>query len=585
MAEATPAPDPKLSCPICLASSADRRNATTTAETSSETQEGKEEDDDIIEFLVTPCEHVFCKECIERVLIRPRGRNGIPTRAPCPLCREEVDLFDLRRAAAASSLSSSPSAYAGNSDLSSWPVASYRFKQRCLLGVNNPEEVMQKMIEGRGVMKGFGIRFCFNEVPSMDIVRPARPFLMAFDCDWTEIANRSDDEVDDNLLELDSVAFDRSHFHRESMTFHGKISFANPTRGDDGYFYERLSCLLHFSGNGNYIRRGNLRWKFAPTSGTTYPLDGTWEVQFSSENSTVIYVQTHFFNCFGTMYNITIDEESFCPRISWPGDSVEQISDQEIWPGTAGPGVDETLEWRTNQPGLERIVWKRKRANLDDCWRSVDIISGNFVYQKCNQHSGSEQPLGPSYRADSIWGNTFCQAFCVGLASYHFLDPSPVGNLQAFISYENPRTEMFPCLDNNETVPSRVPFRNIAWEPETRTFKGDICWEQDYGTTWMNESKWSYRIVFDPTFMFVVSGTCTRSMGAPHQFGNDLIYINAALEIPLRETLQTTQSTGEYLNVMRRWRDDNASSGTLEMMGEVAMAVMGDRETMFDFNL
>ena len=135
-------------------------------------------------------------------------------------------------------------------------------------------------------------------------------------------------------------------------------------------------------------------------------------------------------------------------------------------------------------------------------------------------------------------------------------------------------------------MPSQVPFRNISWHPETRVFKGDICWEQDYNTAWMSETKWSYEIKFDPKFMFVESGTCKRALGEDHRFGVDLIYINAALEAPLKQNRDSIQSTGEYLDIVRSWRSEgNASPGTLAMLGEVAMSVLDNRESMFDFNL
>ena len=170
------------------------------------------------------------------------------------------------------------------------------------------------------------------------------------------------------------------------------------------------------------------------------------------------------------------------------------------------------------------------------------------------------------------------------MASYHFLEPDDDGNLQAYISYESSSTEVWPSLDNGNPVPARVPFRNIEWDQNTRTFKGDICWEEDYQTTWTRAGLWQYEITFDSTFMFVVSGTVSSSVREPHKFGIDLIYINAAMETPLRETLQTSESTEEYLGVIRSWRDDEASSSTLDMLGEVAMSVMSEL-SLIDFNL
>jgi len=489
------------------------------------------------------------------------------------MCRETINLFDLTHATVDSLV------YDTENDMSSWSIAGSQFHQRSLIPMPNADAILQKAIDRKGAIEGFGIIFSFQEpIASMEF---AIPLKMTFDCDWTEITDN------DDLLTLDSIPFDRTNFHQQSMTFHGKISFASPVCGSNSYFYEKMDCLLHFSGTGHYIRQGNLRWSFASTPIESYPLDGAWEVQFShGRTSTVIYVQKHFFSCFGMNYRITIDQDHR-PRFTWHGEygqSIEQTSNQQILPGASGPGIGGALEWKTIAPGYERIVWKRLATNLDNCWKSIDILAGNFVYRKCNEHPHNDQFLGPSYQANTLWGNTFCQLYSVGLASYHFLEPDSDGNCQAYISYESPKTEAWPSLDNGDKVPSRVPFRNISWDPTTRIFKGNICWEQDYSTTWMNESKWSYEIVFDATFKFVVSGTCSRSGGESHRFGIDLIYINAALETSLRMSL-ASQSSGEYLDVVRQWRDNNASTGTLAMLGEVAMAVMGDRESMFDFNL
>jgi hypothetical protein len=51
----------------------------------------------------TRCAHLFCRACIERVLSSSVTRHGSssdgdPTRAPCPLCREEMVTFELEHA-------------------------------------------------------------------------------------------------------------------------------------------------------------------------------------------------------------------------------------------------------------------------------------------------------------------------------------------------------------------------------------------------------------------------------------------------------------------------------------------------------
>merc|ERR1712127_598221 len=140
---------------------------------------------------------------------------------------------------------------------------------------------------------------------------------------------------------------------------------------------------------------------------------------------------------------------------------------------------------------------------------------------------GHNLPLTPHYRSDKLWGNTFCQIYSVGLASYYFSEPDADGVHQAYISYESPKTEAWPSLDNGERIPSRVLFRNVSYERETRTFRGVIRWEEDFDTTWNGDSEWSYEMVFDPTFAFVESGTCRVSGGGTQRFGIDLIYVNA----------------------------------------------------------
>ncbi len=311
-----------------------------------------------------------------------------------------------------------------------------------------------------------------------------KPLKMAFDCSWTELTDDGNTD-EDNMLTLDTVVFDLTQFHEKSMTFCGNVAFSDAVCDyTKTFFYNKLECLLHFSDNGNYIRRGHLSWKFASTDVGSYPLDGSWEVTWDSPGapSITIFVQRHQFTCLGYKYKIYLNEMR-CPYFIWDegisllGGEVVQISRQQIPPGSSGLDVGETLSWATNAPGYETIKWVRRSMNFDEvgCWRTEKIKAGNFVYHKCNEDPGSEQSLGPTYKPNDIWGNTFCQAFCVGLASYHFIEPeSNGGTHEAYISYENPRTEQWPALDNGQNVPSRVPFRNSMDENThevTLTFK------------------------------------------------------------------------------------------------------------------
>jgi hypothetical protein len=119
------------SCPICLISSESVRDDDDDDAAGGTHDDDDDNDDDYVTtaFVRTPCEHVFCMSCMERVLLRkPTNRRGgggwrvVPTLGPCPMCRELVSLFDLRLEATAT-VDGGPSSslYGGELEVSSWP--------------------------------------------------------------------------------------------------------------------------------------------------------------------------------------------------------------------------------------------------------------------------------------------------------------------------------------------------------------------------------------------------------------------------------------------------------------------------------
>jgi hypothetical protein len=77
-------------------------------------------------------------------------------------------------------------------------------------------------------------------------------------------------------------------------------------------------------------------------------------------------------------------------------------------------------------------------------------------------------------RPPDRWGN----GHRTGLASYHF-----VAREQAYISYEHPDCAAWPPLDNGAPVPARMPFDQMSWDEDSRTWTGSIEWEGRTGTT------------------------------------------------------------------------------------------------------
>ncbi|CAJ1945927.1 unnamed protein product [Cylindrotheca closterium] len=586
-----------LVCPICLSTD--------------------HEVSDAVEFCQSPCGHIFCVPCLEHFLLKPKSNDDHgqvfgtmdneddyyhrrrPNTGSCPLCRQTINLFGLINIQDRSPI------YTKNSVIKTWPICDKRYsKQSIRRSLPSTEErLLNRLMEDEGVMSGYGLEFDFSS--SNPGIRVTAAGMLVTSDDQGSCSN------DQNTKQVEFQPWNTFHFFAKTMTFQGNIQFPSfvtrPSSRD--YRYDQLECLLQFSENGHFVRDGYLRWKLQSTkeeeqqqeeeeAASTiaeastlehFPLDGTWQVLWRSGQSIKIHIQRHCFDCFQQWYEIELDD-NHCPRFPWPsefGQDVVQRSNQSLPPGHQGPAIGETFEWATNSamPAYSTIVWKRLGTDLSDAWKLIRLKPNHFAFKRVmvDGESGGDDDSAliarPSYHSDRLWGNTFCQAFCVGLASYHFLGPnSETGALEAYISYEHPQTSSWPPLDNGSAVPSRVPFRNISYDSETRTFRGDICWLEVYGTRWQGEAKWSYEIKFDPLFLFVEGGTCEMTEGRPdHQFGVDLVYVNAAIEDPLGESIRTNDSNTNY---------ESASEMTKGMIGHlIRNLVQNPESSVFDFNL
>ena len=582
-----------LSCPICLVCPDDNEEVST-------------------QFAKTECGHIFCTSCIQHVLCRPRSnseeegaRYACATRGRCPMCRGTIDLFTLCDASDTNSL-----IVEKNRDVTTWPIFGREFRERILggrLSSSDQALILQRLATETKPLDGFGMQFLFNRednVPTM--IFSHKPHFFHFDCRY-DLENQRRPVVSDGRLD-----FDEFHFHEETMTFHGKIAKSYPWTFEEplplfdparhtsricciDFFYQSLECILQFSPDGRYIRDGYLACSYFDTSRLhQYPLDGIWEFTRESGEVTSIHVQFHSFVFLGKQCHFFINGEGKA-LFQWPGSAWVQITKSKILPGST-LAVDEVLLWEPNHCFRE---WKRKAVSfqgasvlrMNQRFSDINGMGGLHViyHQVTLDNDQDDIIIGPTYHADTLWGNTFCQAFTVGLASYHFMKPiddNSDSEYEAYISYENPKTTQWPNLDNGMHIPPRAHFRNIQWNEETRTFKGDILWMEDHGTTWNGDSEWKYEIIFDPTYKFIVSGTCSMADSEPHQFGRDLIYINAALDDIFGEALESASSTGEYIGMLRRCVEDGASENTMQCLGHVAMTVLNrDGESCFDLNL
>lgn len=234
-----------------------------------------------------------------------------------------------------------------------------------------------------------------------------------------------------------------------------------------------------------------------------------------------------------------------------------------------GPEPGESLRWTrivddNYDAATKTMIWTRltfKDTMPPDIVNRLGGDSGCLYQRVMTARERAARQLSrsqpPTYHGGSIWGNTFCQALRVGLASYHFVsagasstgteqdaDADADGTLpHAYISYEHPATAQWPALDNGRPLPSRVRFRNISF-PDPHTFRGEILWQEEFGTPWQGMAKWEYEMKFDQEFLCIVSGHVKQAtlynQADPREwsrFGDDLIYINAALWDHFRDEL------------------------------------------------
>ena len=163
-------------------------------------------------------------------------------------------------------------------------------------------------------------------------------------------------------------------------------------------------------------------------------------------------------------------------------------------------------------------------------------------------------PPAVPFTANTFWGNIFCQNFAVGFASFHFVKKPDVDGRDdgaiAYVSYDHYTTCIWPPLDDGQPLPSRLIFRNIQC-PDEYTFRGSICWYDDYRTTWNGYSRWDYEMEFDTTLHCIRSGTVkgvimnhdnereseTAQISKMFAFGTDAIYINAGACNPTIDTI------------------------------------------------
>jgi len=357
-----------------------------------------------------------------------------------------------------------------------------------------------------------------------------------------------------------------------------------------------------------------------PPEANPRPLDGQWLIKWIDGNHSQrmhviggVLVQGQF------QYKIDIDRrdvDNLKISFRWPngfgeasGTIQHVVSGVDLVAKPNGPDIGSVIEWETNTRAKHRIQWIRETIG-DIPPPTTQWFGPTGLFYRRLGLTEDESVSRPQYHTESIWGNVFIQSFRVGLASYHFINEGGTELDGAYISYENPLCSNWPPLDNGSTVPGRVPFSNIEWDPSTRIFQGTIEWENRYETTWQGCTKWRYKMVFDTEYICILSGSVKSSheIGSTVErdmstFGEGLIYANAAcvdkfsallmsreaqndsLAQPMNDTETRNQYRSLSNDLRQRLNIEGASADSISMVDRLlASAVIRPSRNPIDFN-
>jgi hypothetical protein len=226
-------------CPVCLADGGD-------------------------EMVATPCAHVFCRRCIERVIMTTKLAN--PTRAPCPLCRTEISVFALTLAGTSEPL------HPKNEDLSAL--------DGCVF------------LQSRGGVGFASYHFEADQTPHL-----------SYESEGVDSAGWT---LDDGRRPPQQVPFQEAHFHQQTRTFHAVVEWS-PT----WYGSHRWEYVMQFSSDLRYICGGGVTMQRRQT-----PLDGRWRVVWQSGQTAEIDIEAGSWNLWSSAYLLNLHDPRQ-PSFKW----------------------------------------------------------------------------------------------------------------------------------------------------------------------------------------------------------------------------------------------------------------------------
>ena len=587
------------------------------------------------DLAVAPCQHAFCVSCLERILLSgshadqypgrsemgefvspdyPAGREQnvdelkIPAWNACPICRRPLFLWDLRRRSHTEGTASTTTKSTVD-DLSFSAGCEGPFKG--LEGTESTSPSVAKSVAAASSQIG---EYVYSrECPKWEDI----PFLRG--STWLECTNGvmgrvgygsfhfpphvDDPDVTVPYYNLERVSHKRLLFKDCFYHAKGRILGASLHPEDemdiDGSTYR---LVLAFSADGGLVRNGALvvQQPVLTPSGhvAQFPFDGFYK--FQDERLTVVGHKC-ILNGQPLLLQKAVEvDEDYSDSVgnedkdAIPVQLMKLVTPERRVVGTmeltSGVGVGAQLVWNLRgslSPLGTRRTWNWVRES------GPSAVSDRLPRHKIHRWGGPyarrwlkrQGPLPledgsrsriPTYHGDSVWGNVFCQAFKVGLASYHFVSPSEGEGIgTVYISYENPSTSEWPPLDNGQPIPAKVHFHNISF-PTATSFRGQILWQEDFGTPWQGMIRWEYEMIFDEKFTCIVGGSVTSfevdSPDVPRElsrYGESLVYVNAALYQEFRRlVVEEEEEVARDRNTAVTDQESTATMSTLTADGD-----------------
>lgn len=454
--------------------------------------------DDVV-FVKGKCDHCVCLPCMERILAAPIHRSrdwdqravpdddahlDVPTRGRCPMCRSDVCLFDLVAV---------PTSDDSHAEPTFITTKNYEIIKTDLKG--------RVYVQNRSQVGEQSLHFPSDEETATESdVQKTLPYIDFSGVKDLHFAN-GDPVPDRKIFEPDC------HFHAPTRTFHGRLKWGNTCdqRVSGGLEWH---YALAFSSDFQFVSRGVLTIKKqtcynknCPLLECKFPLDGSWRVSWPDDPSIMgrtctihnnIVIESHESRLgsyeqpwdihYEDMQRVVlshssesgfVSNENLAARVVMVGESIEFVG------LSSGPES-------TNSS--KRMIWTRETSDPDSEYLTVLNLGAGSSQLYNHTVVGTDNRL-PEYHEGTVWGNTFCQGYSVGLASYHFMEGVEQG---VYISYEHERTSVWPPLDNGNPIPSRIWFTETSFDLATRTFRGKIDWEGKHGTTWQGSRWWRY---------------------------------------------------------------------------------------------